>query len=87
MTADGPLPSIASRRVSGYVECATLGKGGRYGESSFTECGTRQRMLCRVPDKRHSTKRRALGKEPDSGRVCHQLYKNIFLETILKLFL
>jgi hypothetical protein len=26
----------------------------------------RQRLLCRVPDKKHSAKRRALGKEPST---------------------
>ena len=53
--------------MSSYAECATLGKGGRYRESDFAECATRQRILCRVPDKRHSAKRQALNKEPDSG--------------------
>jgi hypothetical protein len=40
---------------------AALGKG------FFNECGTRQRILCRVPDKKHSAKSRALGKGPDFG--------------------
>jgi hypothetical protein len=30
-----------------------------------TVCDTRQRILCRVADKKHSAKCRALGKEPD----------------------
>jgi hypothetical protein len=33
----------------------------------FTECGTRQSLLCRVPDKRHSAKKPTLGKASDSG--------------------
>jgi hypothetical protein len=43
---------------------AALGKDG------FAECGARQRRLCRVPDKKHSAKTLALGKEPNSGSVC-----------------
>jgi hypothetical protein len=38
------------------AKCVTLGKGCRYRESSFAEGGTRQSSLCRVSDKRHSTK-------------------------------
>jgi hypothetical protein len=34
---------------------------------NFTECGTRQSLLCRVPDKRHSAKKTTLGKASDSG--------------------
>jgi hypothetical protein len=34
-----------------------LGKHGRYRERDFVECGTRQRLLCRVPDRKHSAKR------------------------------
>jgi hypothetical protein len=34
---------------------------------NFTECGTRQSFLCRVPDKRHSAKKPTLGKASDSG--------------------
>jgi hypothetical protein len=34
---------------------------------NFTECGTRQIFLCRVPDKRHSAKKPTLGKASDSG--------------------
>jgi hypothetical protein len=45
-------------RVSIYAECPTLDKRGRYLECDFAECGTRQIVLCRVPDKKHSTKRR-----------------------------
>jgi hypothetical protein len=51
------------------VESPALGKRGRYREQDFAECGTWQRLFCRVLDKKHSTKRLALGKEPDSGSV------------------
>jgi hypothetical protein len=34
---------------------------------NFTECGTRQSDLYRVPDKRHSVKNTTLGKACDSG--------------------
>jgi hypothetical protein len=69
MVVDGPLSSVTFRRVSGYAECATLGKGCQYRESSFAEGGTRQRSLCQVPDKRRSAKLWAFGKEPNSGSV------------------
>jgi hypothetical protein len=49
---------VTERRT---LPSAALGKG------FFAECGTRQRLLCRVPDKKHSAKRRALSKGPDSG--------------------
>jgi hypothetical protein len=59
---DGPLPSVTIRRACGTrqrglcrvsvdVECPTLGKRGRYRECNFPECGTWQRILCRLPDK------------------------------------
>jgi hypothetical protein len=75
---DGPLPSVAVRRVFGTwqrclyrvfscAESLALGKHDRYREQDFAECGTRQRLLCQVPDKKHSAKHRALGKVPDSG--------------------
>jgi hypothetical protein len=78
MTVDSPLPSVVIRRVfdtrqrclcrvSSYTECTTLGKRGRYRECDFAECGAQQRILYQVPDKKHSTKRRALAKELDSG--------------------
>jgi hypothetical protein len=35
------LCRVTLRQVSGYAECATLGKGCRYRESSFAEGGTR----------------------------------------------
>jgi hypothetical protein len=38
-----------------------------YRECKFDKCGTRQRILCRVPNKKHSAKRRAFGKEPNSN--------------------
>jgi hypothetical protein len=40
-----------------------------YREQDFAECDTRQMFFCRVPDKKHSAKRLALGKSPDSGSV------------------
>jgi hypothetical protein len=33
----------------------------------IAECGSRQSLHCRVPDKKHSAKRLALGKDPDSS--------------------
>ena len=56
-------------RVWTCTECPTLGKDARYREPSFAECGSRQSRLCRVPEKRHSAKRPALGKGSDSGSV------------------
>jgi hypothetical protein len=49
------------------AECLALGKGALCREPNFTECGTRQSLLCRVPDKRHSAKNTTLGKASDSG--------------------
>jgi hypothetical protein len=73
-------------RVSFCAECPALGKESRCRESSFTECGTRQILLCRVPDKRHSTKIATLGKALDSGSdyrsnrivipLCHRCLKH-----------
>jgi hypothetical protein len=54
-------------RVRSCVECPALGKGALCREPNFTECGTRQSLICRVPDKRHSTKNPTLGKASDSG--------------------
>jgi hypothetical protein len=54
-------------RVLLYAECSALGKGVLCREPNFTECGTRQSRLCRVPDKRHSAKNTTLGKASDSG--------------------
>jgi hypothetical protein len=59
------LPSVNLYRVS-----YTLGKHARYREPSFTECGSRQSRLCRVPEKKHSAKCPALGKGSDSGSGC-----------------
>jgi hypothetical protein len=56
-------------RVGSCAECPALGKEARCREPSFTECGSRQSLLCRVPDKRHSAKRPTLGKASDSGSV------------------
>jgi hypothetical protein len=70
---DGPLPRAP------FAECLTLGKlvfaecrpvpsvQPLCREPNFTECGTRQSLLCRVPDKRHSAKNTTLGKASDSG--------------------
>jgi hypothetical protein len=49
-------------RVYFCAESPALGKRARYREQDFAECGTWQR-----PDRKHWAKRRALGKEPDSG--------------------
>jgi hypothetical protein len=49
------------------AECSALGKGSLCREPIVAECGTRQSFLCRVPDKRHSTKNATLGKACDSG--------------------
>jgi hypothetical protein len=38
----------------------------RYRDRDFAECGSRQRLLCRVPKKKHSAKSLALDKGPDS---------------------
>jgi hypothetical protein len=70
--SDGPLPRapFAECLALGklvFAECPALGKEPRCREYSFTECGTRQSLLCRVPDKRHSAKISTLGKALDSG--------------------
>jgi hypothetical protein len=81
----GPLLRVALRRVSrtrqrnlyrvySFAESHALGKRLRYREQDFAEYGTRQRLLCRAPDKKHSTKRRALGKGPDSGNASIHVY-------------
>jgi hypothetical protein len=54
-------------RVLSSAECPALGKGALCREPDFTECGSRQSLLCRVPDKRHSAKNPTLGKDSDSG--------------------
>jgi hypothetical protein len=56
-------------RVLSYAECPALGKGSLCREPDFTECGSRQSLLCWVPDKRHSAKNPTLGKASDSGSV------------------
>jgi hypothetical protein len=38
-----------------------------YRVQDFAECGSRQRLLCQVPNKKHSAKLLALVKGPDSG--------------------
>jgi hypothetical protein len=45
-------------RVLGCAECPTLGKLALYRAQDFAESGARQSLLCRVPDKKHSTKAR-----------------------------
>jgi hypothetical protein len=67
-----PLPSVwpsanMSLPSASCAECSALGKGYLCREPKFTESGTRQRLLCRVPDKKHSAKPPAPGKEPNSG--------------------
>jgi hypothetical protein len=54
-------------RVPSCAECSALSKGALCREPNLVECGTRQSLLCRVPDKRHSTKNTTLGKACDSG--------------------
>jgi hypothetical protein len=76
--ADGPLPRapFAECLTLGklvFAECRPVPsvqhsvKGALCREPNFTECGTRQSLLCRVPDKRHSAKNTTLGKASDSG--------------------
>jgi hypothetical protein len=60
-------------RVYSCAKSPALGKRGRYREQDFAECGTRQILPCRVPDKKNSAKRRALGKEPDFGSDSRKL--------------
>jgi hypothetical protein len=54
-------------RVLSSAECSALGKESLCRELDFTECGSRQSLLCRVLDKRHSAKNPTLGKDSDSG--------------------
>jgi hypothetical protein len=54
-------------RVFLCAECPALGKQAIYRAQDFAECNSRQSLLCRVLDKKHSAKRLALGKGPDSG--------------------
>jgi hypothetical protein len=53
--------------VSSCAESLALGKRGRYRDWNFAECVSRERLLCRMPDRKYSAKRRAHGKERDSG--------------------
>jgi hypothetical protein len=69
-TTDGPLPRAVVCRVFGtwqrfFAECFSVPRALH----SVNAVITRQRILCRVPDKKHSAKRQALDKEPDSGSV------------------
>jgi hypothetical protein len=45
-------------RVSSCAESSALGKRGRYREQNFAECDTRQRLFCRVSDRKYSAKSR-----------------------------
>jgi hypothetical protein len=59
------LPCLC--RVWSCAECPALGKEARYRDPNFAECGSRQSLLCWVPDKRHSAKNPTLGKALDSS--------------------
>jgi hypothetical protein len=54
-------------RVLRCAECPALGKQALYRAQDFAKCGARQRLFCRVPDKKHSAKLSALDKGLDSG--------------------
>jgi hypothetical protein len=66
--------------VLGCAECPALGKLALYRAQDFAECGARQNLLCRVPDKRHSAKPPALGKGPDSGSDIKGSYPFIYIK-------
>jgi hypothetical protein len=61
-------------RVLGWAECTTLGKPALYRAQNFAEGGTRQSLLCRVPDKKHSAKPSVLGKGVDSGSASREVH-------------
>jgi hypothetical protein len=61
-SAKQSLPSVSLCRVS-----CTRYKQALYRAQDFAECGARQSLICRVPDKKHLAKPPALGKDPDSG--------------------
>jgi hypothetical protein len=61
--------------VLGCAECPTLGKLALYRAQDVAECGTRQSLLCRVPDKKHSAKPPALGKGANSGSECKHAFR------------
>jgi hypothetical protein len=76
--ADGALPRVLFCRVFGSrqrclcresfnAESLALGRDSLCRVPFYAESDTRQRNVCRVPDKLHSAKNRALGKEPVSG--------------------
>jgi hypothetical protein len=65
-------------RVGSCAECPALGKEARCREPIFTKCGSRQILLCRVPDKRHSAKRPTLGKASDSGSVTYKVSEEVY---------
>jgi hypothetical protein len=75
MAADGSLSSAAFAECSSalgkdfFTECISVPSVLHSTNKLVTECGSRQRFLCRVPDKKHSAKLLALGKGPDSDRL------------------
>jgi hypothetical protein len=62
----GPVSSVQHSVKRLVAESLTL-PSAALGKAFFVECGSRQSLLCRVPDKRHSSKRPTLGKASDSG--------------------
>jgi hypothetical protein len=83
--ADGSLPRAAFAECltlgkDVFAECPALGKRARYREQDFAECGSRQRLICRVSDKKHSAKLLTLGKgsDSDSGYQTHTVFSMLF---------
>jgi hypothetical protein len=73
-SAKKPLPSVfftlGKETSLPSVFYLTLGKAFFAECRGFAECflfGTRQSLLCRMPEKKHSVKPPALSKEADSG--------------------
>jgi hypothetical protein len=67
--------------VLGWAECTTLGKPALYRAQNFAEGSTRQSLLCRVPDKKHSAKARipvvyVLGRTIHARAECLLFSKN-----------
>jgi hypothetical protein len=60
------VPSVLHSVKRLVTESRTL-PSAALGKAIFAECGSGQSHLCRVPEKRHSAKRPALGKGSDSG--------------------
>ena len=63
-----PVPSVQHSVKGLFAESLTL-PSAALGKAFFTECGTRQSLLYRVPDKRHLAKNTTLGKDSDFGSV------------------